>query len=121
MRVLANENIPGPVVRTLRELGHDVLWAKENLRGEADHVVLSRAQTEQRVTVTCDPDFGELAFHAGLPAACGVVLFRIEWSNPVADNAFVVATLMSRDDWTGVFAVIERDRIRIRPLPKATG
>jgi hypothetical protein len=33
----------------------------------------------------------------------------------------VVATLMSRDDWTGVFAVIERDRIRIRPLPKATG
>jgi predicted nuclease of predicted toxin-antitoxin system len=55
MRVLANENIPGPVVRTLRELGHDVLWAKENLRGEADHVVLSRAQTEQRVTVTCDP------------------------------------------------------------------
>ena len=82
MRFLANENVPGPVVRTLRELGHDVLWAKEELAGQADHVLLSRAQSEQRVTVTCDPDFGELAFHSSLPAACGVVLFRIEWSNP---------------------------------------
>jgi predicted nuclease of predicted toxin-antitoxin system len=97
------------------------LWAKEELRGEADHVVLSRAQAEQRVTVTCDPDFGELAFRSGLPAACGVVLFRIEWSNPLTDNAFAVSALTSRDDWTGVFAVIERDRIRIRPLPKPPG
>jgi hypothetical protein len=24
MRILANENFPGPVVRALRELGHDV-------------------------------------------------------------------------------------------------
>ena len=58
MRFLANENIPGPVVRTLRELGHDVLWAKEDRAGEADYILLSRAQTEQRVTVTCDSDLG---------------------------------------------------------------
>lgn len=115
MRFLANENIPGPVVRTLRNLGHDVLWAKED---QADHVLLSRAQAEQRVTVTCDPDFGELAFRGGLPASCGVVLFRIEWSDPLTDNAFAVAALTSRNDWTGVFAVVERDRIRIRLLPK---
>lgn len=119
MRFLANENIPGPVVRTLRELGHDVLWAKEDHAGEADHVLLARAQKEQRVTVTCDPDFGELAFRLGLPASCGVVLFRIEWSDPLKDNAFAVSALTSRDDWTGVFAVVERDRIRIRPLSKA--
>ena len=119
MRFLANENIPGPVVRTLRELGHDVLWAKEGHSGEADHVLLSRAQEEQRVTVTCDPDFGELAFRFGLPASCGVVLFRIEWSDPLKDNAFTVSALTSREDWMDVFAVIERNRIRIRPLSKA--
>ena len=120
MRLLANENVPGPVVRKLRELGHDVLWAKEDLPGEPDHVLLSRAQSEQRVTVTCDTDFGELAFRFGLPAACGVVLLRIQWSDPIADNAFAVSTLTSRDDWTGVFAVVEPDRIRIRPLPRLT-
>lgn len=116
MRFLANENIPGPVVRSLRELGHDVRWAKEDQAGETDHAVLARAQIEQRVTVTCDTDFGELAFRYGLPASCGVVLIRIDWCDPLSDNALVVAALTSRDDWTGVFAVIERDRIRVRPL-----
>jgi predicted nuclease of predicted toxin-antitoxin system len=117
MRFLANENVPGPVVRGLRELDHDVLWAKETLAGEPDHVLLSRAQAEQRVTVTCDADFGELAFRSGLPAGYGVVLFRIEWSDPATDNALAISALTSRDDWTGVFAVVERDRIRVRPLP----
>jgi len=120
MRFLANENVPGPVARSLRELGHDVLWAKEDLRGQPDHVLLFRAQTDQRITVTCDTDFGELAFHAGLPATCGVVLLRIPWTDPITDNAFAVSTLTSRDDWTGVFAVVERDRIHVRPLPKPT-
>ena len=120
MRFLANENIPGPVVRSLRDLGHDVLWAREAHAGEAGHVLLAQAQAEQRVTLTCDTDFGELAFRSGIPASCGIVLFRIEWSEPVKDNAFAVSALTSRDDWTGVFAVVERDRIRVRPLVNAT-
>ena len=94
------------------------MWAKQNLRGQADHVLLSLAQTDQRITVTCDTDFGELAFQSGLPATCGVVLLRIPWTDPITDNAFAVSTLTSREDWTGVFAVVERDRIRVRPLPK---
>ena len=48
--------------------------------------------------------FGELAFHSGLPATCGVVWVRIPWKDPITDNAFAVSTLTSRDDWPGVFA-----------------
>lgn len=118
MRFLANENVPGPVIRSLRKLGHDVVWAREDHKGEADHVLLSVAQTDQRVTVTCDADFGELAFRSGLPATCGVVLLRIPWTDPITDNAFAVSALTSRDDWIGVFAVVEHDRIRLRPLPR---
>ena len=120
MRFLANENVPGPVVRRLRELGHDVVWAKEDLQGAPDRVLLSLAQSDQRVTVTCDTDFGELAFGSGLPATCGVVLLRVEWTNPTTDNAWVVSVLTGRSDWVGTFAVVERDRIRVRPLPKPT-
>ena len=116
MRILANENIPGPVVRELRNLGHDVVWARETLKGEPDRALLSLAQSEGRLVVTCDTDFGELAFHAGLPATCGVVLLRIPWTDPVADNLFAVSTLTSRESWSGLFAVVERDRIRVRPL-----
>ena len=117
MRFLANENVPGPVVSVLRERGHDVVWIKESMAGADDPVVMALAQTDGRVVVTNDTDFGELAFRSGLPANCGVVLIRIDWTEPEADNEVVVAALTSRDDWSGVFAVVERDRVRIRPLP----
>jgi|SRR6185503_11877234 len=117
MRFLANENVPGPVVAALRERGHDVVWIKEAMPGAKDSVVLAQAQTEQRVVVTADTDFGDLAFRSGLPAQCGVVLIRLDWRDPEADNEIIVAALTSRDDWSGIFAVVERDRVRIRPLP----
>jgi uncharacterized protein (DUF433 family) len=49
--------------------------------------------------------------------SCGVVLLRIPWTDPIADNLFAVSTLTSRESWSGIFAVVERDRIRVRPLP----
>ena len=39
MRILANENVPGPVVTALRAAGHDVLWVKESMVGAKDGVV----------------------------------------------------------------------------------
>jgi len=60
MRILANENVSGPVVRSLRGFGHDVLWVRENMRGMPDQSILTRAQAEGRTLVTLDKDFGEL-------------------------------------------------------------
>lgn len=79
--------------------------------------MLTRAQAERRVVVTLDKDFGELAFRSRLPSQSGVVLIRLDWTDPEADNRTAIAALLSREDWAGNFAVVERDRIRIRPLP----
>lgn len=68
MRILANENVPGPVVAALRAAGHDVLWAKETMPGAKDRNVLDRAQADARLLVTFDKDFGELAVREALPA-----------------------------------------------------
>lgn len=119
MRFLANENFPGPVVQALRERGEEVAWVAEDMRAASDKAVLARAQAEDRIVVTFDKDFGELAFNAGLPAACGVVLFRLNGTSPEQDNARVLAALASRKDWAGHFAVVQDDRIRIRLLPSA--
>jgi predicted nuclease of predicted toxin-antitoxin system len=119
MRILANENFPGPVVRVLRERGDDVAWVKEDAPGAADEAVLARAQAEGRLLVTLDKDFGELACRFGLPASCGVILFRLSGASPDEDNARTLAALTSRDDWAGHFAVVQDDRIRLRPLPQA--
>jgi len=78
MRRIVNENVSGTVIRTLRDRGHDVLSIKESLRGIGDSHILAQAQAEQRVVVTHDKDFGELAFRCGLPASSGVILLRLE-------------------------------------------
>lgn len=119
VRILANENVPGPVIRALRAQGHDVRWVKELCAGAGDEAVLAQARAEGRLLLTFDKDFGEMTYRTGLPSACGVVLCRLSGRNPEEDNARAVAALTSRDDWTGHFAVIEDDRIRIRPLPAA--
>ena len=58
MNILANENVGGPVIEALRERGHSVVWVKETMPGARDAEVLTRAQSEQRLVVTLDKDFG---------------------------------------------------------------
>ena len=117
MRILANEYFPGDAVLALRDRGHDVAWVREDAPGSVDGSVLARAQAEDRILITFDKDFGELAFHSRLPAESGIVLFRI--SAPSAEHVARVAVqaLESRADWPGHFAVIEDDRIRLTALP----
>jgi predicted nuclease of predicted toxin-antitoxin system len=120
MRLLADENIPGSVVRELRSRGHDVLAVKESMRGQDDSFILARAQADSRLVVTQDKDFGELAFRFGLPAQCGVILFRLAGVDPSADNKRMVSVIESRTDWAGQFAVATSDRVRVRALPPAS-
>lgn len=76
MRLLVNENVTRTVIEELRRRGHDVLAVKESMRSGAADAILARAQVEERIVVSHDKDFGELAFRSNLPAACGVMLFR---------------------------------------------
>ena len=116
MRFLVNENVTATVIAGLRQQGHDVLSAKESMRSEDDDVILARAQAEQRIVVTHDKDFGELAFRSQLPAACGVILIRLTLADRDTVNARMLEVLESRRDWAGHFSVVTDDRIRVRPL-----
>jgi predicted nuclease of predicted toxin-antitoxin system len=117
MRFLANENVSGTLIESLRDLGHDVLSVKESLRGSPDTAILARAQAEQRIVVTHDKDFGELAFRVGLPSECGIILLRLSGSDNTADNHCALEAIESRSDWAGFFSVVNDDRVRMRPLP----
>jgi predicted nuclease of predicted toxin-antitoxin system len=84
--------------------------------GSTDEDILAWAEREQRVLLTFDQDFGELAWRAGLPASCGIVLFRMPMP-PAADAGTVIAARVSeRTDWSGHFSVIQPGRVRMRPL-----
>lgn len=116
MRFLVNENVTATVIAGLRQRGEDVLSVKESMRSDDDVVILARAQAEERIVVTHDKDFGELAFRCQLPAACGVILFRLAPCDRDMANARILEALESRSDWAGHFSVVTGDRIRVRPL-----
>ena len=117
MRLIVNENIANSVIQGLRQRGWDVLAVKESMRGADDTAILNRAESEQRLVVTQDKDFGELAFKYRLPASCGVILFRLSGADPSSDNQRVPEVIESRTDWAGNFSVVTDDRIRMRSLP----
>jgi hypothetical protein len=117
MRFLANENIPGDAVNALRDAGHDVLWVGAKAPGSRDREVLAWAVREDRILLTFDQDFGELAWRAGLPASSGVVLFRLPMPAAADVGPSLAARIVERDDWAGHFTVVEPGRVRMRALP----
>ncbi len=116
MRILADENCPGDLVQALQTHGHDVIWIRTDTPGAKDPQILARAQAEERVLLTFDKDFGELAFRHQLPAESGVILCRLHGLPPARLVQIVLNALASQPAWTGVFAVITEERIRIIPL-----
>ena len=118
LRLLADENVPGPSVVVLRAAGHDVLWMAEAMPGADDDRVLEWAVHEGRVLVTLDRDFGELLFRRAAGTPAGVVYFR----DVPADPSYVADVLLrlagaAATDVVGRFTVVGARATRQRPLP----
>src|SRR6267378_2670089 len=115
MRFCANENMPADCVAALRMRGHDVLWIREAARGIGDDAVLATAQSEGRLLLTFDKDFGELVFRRGKAASQGIVLFRLRKPSPGFVARRMVQILESTTLWEGHYAVVDEHSIRLRP------
>jgi predicted nuclease of predicted toxin-antitoxin system len=118
MRFLADENFPGAAVDALVQAGHDVVWIAAAAPGTPDTEVFRRAAHENRIILTFDKDFGDIARVASLPVTCGVILFRLPMPSSTEVGARLAKVIGDRSDWSGNFSVIESDRVRMRPLPK---
>jgi Domain of unknown function (DUF5615) len=115
MRLLANENFPEEAVRELRNAGHDAAWVRTDAPGSNDRDVLARAVAEERVLITFDKDFGELAFRTAGDVRRGALPHLDGVSGP--RGADCGHGLGSRSDWAGHFAVVEEHRVRMTALP----
>jgi predicted nuclease of predicted toxin-antitoxin system len=83
MRFLADENFPRPTVESLRKEGHDVVWVRTDCPGLSDRRLIERAEADNRLILTLDKDFWQLALQRpdGLPNS-GVILFRVHPAIP---------------------------------------
>ncbi|MCA9093780.1 MAG: DUF5615 family PIN-like protein [Planctomycetaceae bacterium] len=116
-RFLANENLPRDVIVAARSRGYDIEWITEIAPGASDEEVLRLGMSAQRVLVTFDKDFGELAFHHGAKATCGIILLRPRVLKVDELSRFVENVLSQAIQWEGHFSVADVDRIRVTPLP----
>lgn len=78
MRFLANENIPIPSTRLLRQAGYDIIAITEDSPGIPDTAVLARAADEQRIILTFDRDYGELIYRQRLRSPSGIIYLRFQ-------------------------------------------
>lgn len=116
MRFLADENFPRPALEALRDAGLDIVWIADSHSGATDIEVLELCMAQRRVLLTFDKDFGELAFIKGLPAECGIVLFRIAPQSPKEVAVIALSAVQHQPSWSGYFSVVTRKQIRMRPL-----
>jgi len=119
MRFLANENFPLRSVHRLREAGHDIEAVIEDSPGVKDREVLARAASEHRIALTFDRDYGELIHRRRLSVPTGVVYFCFAPATPEepAEHLLKLVAISSLS-LQGEFTVVERGRVRQRPLPR---
>jgi predicted nuclease of predicted toxin-antitoxin system len=118
MKFLANENFPLTSIKLLRNAGYDVISASEEMAGEKDSVILSRAAKDNLIILTFDRDYGDLIYRLRLAVPFGVVYFRFDPNTPSEPYERMLALFKIEGlSFEGKFTVTDRQRIRQRPLP----
>ena len=113
MRFLIDSCIGRSAAERLREMGHDVVRMQELGSDPGDARVLQIAWEQDRILVTADKDFGELAVvfgaqHKGIVRFAGIPATR--HANALRELMDSYADSLGR----GAIITIEPQRIRIR-------
>lgn len=114
MMVLLDTCVWGGAKPMLQAAGHDVSWTGDLAEDPGDEEILAQAHREQRVLITLDRDFGELAIRRGLPH-CGIV--RLVNISARQQGAICEQILTQYGDelTRGAIITVEAGRVRIRP------
>ena len=116
MRWLIDECVDVGLVEQLRQSGHDVVYMSDVAPRASDADVMNRAESETRLLLTEDKDFGDLVFRQRRTVP-GIVLLRIGAMQRHQKAERLLAAI-GRFGTTlfGRYTVIEASRFRSRPL-----
>lgn len=118
VKLYADEDCPGPVVRGLRDAGFDVVSQRDVKRGAADDDVLRMSHLAERVLLTRDLGFGKLTVLRQLPAI-GVVIIRLRGPGDWISRAPRVVAAMQQlgERAVGAISTIDWNATRTRLFP----
>jgi predicted nuclease of predicted toxin-antitoxin system len=119
MKFLADMGVAGRIVDWLRSQGYDVKHLlDERLEKLPDKDIFSKGALEQRIILTFDLDFGEIAAFSKAKDVC-TVIFRLHNTRTahVIDRLASVLSECKKELQRGSIIVVEESRHRIRHLP----
>ena len=114
MRLLLDSCVWGKACERLRAEGHDVIWVGDSTEDPGDEKLLAQANTEQRVLITLDKDFAELAIVHGFPHA-GIVRLVDFPAHRQAEICRYVLSHYALELRSGAIVTATPGRIRVRP------
>jgi len=114
VKIKLDENLPGRLIATLTNLGHDVdTVVLEHLAGQSDQTVWQAAQ--DRFLITQDLDSSDLRRYA--PGThSGLLLVRLRFPGRIALFNRIQSLFAAEDvsEWTGCLIVATERKLRIR-------
>jgi predicted nuclease of predicted toxin-antitoxin system len=116
VRLLADEGVDFPIVKHLRNEGHDVISILEIDPGVENKKVLSHAANEDRIVLTSDKDFGNIVVHQDSRVG-GVILLRLAGLSPTKKAQIVTDMIAEKaEELRGHFTVVGPEKVRMRAL-----
>jgi predicted nuclease of predicted toxin-antitoxin system len=114
VKLLLDTCVWGGAASELRSAGHDVVYVGDRSADPGDEAILSEAHQTERILVTLDKDFGELAVVRGRPHAGIVRLVGIS----ARGQGRICETVLRRygdELLAGAIVTASQTRVRIRP------
>ena len=111
--ILLDSCVWGGSLPILSALGHDVVWSGSWAKDPDDVAILAAAHSEQRILVTLDKDFGELAIMKGHSHSGIVRLSGFRAAQMAAVIHHIVQTY-GQELNSRALITVDPDRIRIR-------
>jgi len=112
VRFLIDECVGPALAEWLRQQGHEVFSVYEEARGIDDDTILHKSNSENRILLTADKDFGEKIYRERRPH-CGVVLLRLSDERAKSKISVVARLLQSYSDHLpNRYVVVTEERVR---------
>lgn len=117
---LADENVPLKFVENLKEKGIDIIRSDHIQKGIDDNQVAEIANSENRILITFDKDFGYKTVRENLTVK-GLILLRFTPISIKLIEEKFYAIFEKVSDLENKLVVIDDDKIRIRNLKSLGG
>ena len=120
MRFLVDNALSPKLAKSLNAMGHDAVHVRERgLHSATDDQLLDLAESERRVVLSADTDFGTLLAQRGGTAPSVILFRRGSERRPEQQTKLLAANLefVAADLKVGAVVIFGQERVRVRSLP----